>query len=246
MDTYSSRTQPTGVTAVPNEANASAVSWAAVLAGAFVAAALTVTLVALGTGLGLSSVSPWSNAGVSATTIGVATIVWLILMQLVASATGGYLAGRLRTKWVDVHTDEVFFRDTAHGFLAWAVGIVIGAAFLASAAASLLGTAVQTAVPLTAAAGGAAAATAATSNNNSAGATGDRYSYYVDTMDGHAVARAIRAHAGEDIQLIALTGYGLAEDEQAAQAAGFDAHLVKPADMTRLRALLREGAASQA
>jgi CheY-like chemotaxis protein len=61
-------------------------------------------------------------------------------------------------------------------------------------------------------------------------------------MDGHAVARAIRAHAGEDIQLIALTGYGLAEDEQAAQAAGFDAHLVKPADMTRLRALLREGA----
>ncbi|HEX3172547.1 MAG TPA: hypothetical protein VHQ88_18315 [Burkholderiales bacterium] len=182
MDTYSSRTQPTGVTAVPNEANASAVSWAAVLAGAFVAAALTVTLVALGTGLGLSSVSPWSNAGVSATTIGVATIVWLILMQLVASATGGYLAGRLRTKWVDVHTDEVFFRDTAHGFLAWAVGIVIGAAFLASAAASLLGTAVQTAVPLTAAAGGAAAATAATSNNNSAGATGDRYSYYVDTM----------------------------------------------------------------
>jgi CheY-like chemotaxis protein len=65
-------------------------------------------------------------------------------------------------------------------------------------------------------------------------------------MDGHAVARAIRAHAGEDIQLIALTGDGLAEDEQAAQAAGFDAHLVKPADMTRLRALLRDGAASQA
>ena len=65
-------------------------------------------------------------------------------------------------------------------------------------------------------------------------------------MDGHAVARAIRAHAGENIQLIALTGYGLAEDEQAAQAAGFDAHLVKPADMTRLRALLRDGAASQA
>jgi len=64
-------------------------------------------------------------------------------------------------------------------------------------------------------------------------------------MDGHAVARAIRAHAGEDIQLIALTGYGLAEDEQAAQAAGFDAHLVKPADMTRLRALLREGVESR-
>jgi hypothetical protein len=183
MDTYSSRTQPTGVTAVPNEASASAVSWAAVLAGAFVAAALTVTLVALGTGLGLSSVSPWSNAGASAKTIGVATIVWLIVMQLAASATGGYLAGRLRTKWVDVHTDEVFFRDTAHGFLAWAVGVVIGAAFLASAASSLLGTAVETAVPpLTAAAGGVTAAAAGTANNNRAGGTDDRYSYYVDTM----------------------------------------------------------------
>ena len=64
-------------------------------------------------------------------------------------------------------------------------------------------------------------------------------------MDGHAVARAIRAHAGGAVQLIALTGYGLAEDEQAAQAAGFDAHLVKPADMTRLRALLREGVESR-
>ena len=137
MDTYPARNQPAGVSAVLNESGASAVSWAAILAGAFVAAALTVTLVALGAGLGLSSVSPWSNAGASATTIGVATIVWLILMQLVASATGGYLAGRLRTKWVDVHTDEVFFRDTAHGFLAWAVGVVIGAALLASAAASL-------------------------------------------------------------------------------------------------------------
>ena len=183
MDTYSSRTQPTAVSAVPKEATASAVSWAAVLAGAFVAAALTVTLVALGTGLGLSSVSPWSNAGASAKTIGVATIVWLIVMQLAASATGGYLAGRLRTKWVDVHTDEVFFRDTAHGFLAWAVGVVIGAAFLASAASSLLGTAVETAVPpLTAAAGGVTAAAAGTANNNRAGRTDDRYSYYVDTM----------------------------------------------------------------
>jgi hypothetical protein len=60
-------------------------------------------------------------------------------MQLVASAMGGYLAGRLRTKWVGIHTDEVFFRDTAHGFLSWAVGVVVSAAFLASAAASLLG-----------------------------------------------------------------------------------------------------------
>jgi hypothetical protein len=100
-----------------NEAYASGVSWAAVIAGAFVAAALSLILLALGTGLGLSSVSPWSNLGASASTIGRVAIIWLIIIQIVGSAMGGYLAGRLRTKWATIHTDEVYFRDTAHGFL---------------------------------------------------------------------------------------------------------------------------------
>ena len=126
-------------TSVKNEAHSSGVSWAAVIGGAFVAAALSLTLLALGTGLGFSSVSPWSNAGASATTIGMAAVVWLILMQIISSSMGGYLAGRLRTKWTNIHTDEVYFRDTAHGFLAWAVALVITAAFLASAAASMVG-----------------------------------------------------------------------------------------------------------
>jgi hypothetical protein len=52
---------------------------------------------------------------------------------------GGYLAGRLRTKWVQVHTDEVYFRDTAHGLLVWALGMVVTAAFLTSAATSIAG-----------------------------------------------------------------------------------------------------------
>jgi len=126
-------------TSVKNEAHSSGVSWAAVIAGAFVAAALSLILLALGTGLGLSSVSPWSNAGASTSTVGKAAIVWLIVMQIIASAMGGYLAGRLRTKWANIHTDEVYFRDTAHGFLVWAVGLVITASFLASAATSMLG-----------------------------------------------------------------------------------------------------------
>src|SRR3954465_3366493 len=92
-------------------------SWARGLGGGFVGAALSVTLLALGMGLGFSAVSPWSNAGASATTIGIAAIVWMIVMHAISAAIGGYLAGRLRTKWVDVHSDEVFFRDTAHGFL---------------------------------------------------------------------------------------------------------------------------------
>jgi len=126
-------------TGVANDSNSSGVSWGAVIAGAFVAAALSLALLALGTGIGFSTVSPWANSGASAARIGGAAIVWLVLMQLVSSSMGGYLAGRLRTKWVHVHTHEVYFRDTAHGFLVWAVGLVITAAFLTSAVASLVG-----------------------------------------------------------------------------------------------------------
>jgi hypothetical protein len=81
--------------------------------------------------------------GASASTVKAGAIIWLIFTQIIAFAMGGYLAGRLRTKWVDIHTDEVYFRDTAHGLLVWAVGIVLMAAFLASAAAMFAGRAAQ-------------------------------------------------------------------------------------------------------
>src|ERR1035437_3192401 len=123
---------------VTDDSNSSGVSWGAVIAGAFVAAALSLALLALRAGIGLSAVSPWANAGASASMIGSTVIIWMALMQLIASSTGGYLAGRLRTKWVSVHTHEVYFRDTAHGFLVWSVGLVITAAFLTSAASTLV------------------------------------------------------------------------------------------------------------
>ena len=97
---------------------ASAVSWAAIVAGATGAAALSLILLILGTGLGLSSVSPWTGQGTSSTTFGLSTILWVSFTQLAAAGMGGYLAGRLRTRWQGTHTDEVYFRDTAHGFLA--------------------------------------------------------------------------------------------------------------------------------
>src|SRR5580700_10586672 len=122
-----------------NEASSSAVSWAAVIGGAFVAASLSLILLSLGTGLGFSAVSPWTHNGASAAAIGAGAIAWLIATQIAASALGGYLGGRLRTKWTNVHTDEVYFRDTAHGLLVWAVGMVITAGFLASSAASFAG-----------------------------------------------------------------------------------------------------------
>jgi hypothetical protein len=122
-----------------NEAHSSGVSWAAVLAGAFIGAALWLTLLALGAGVGLSAISPWQGAGASGAAVSRGAIFWMIFMELISSAVGGYIAGRLRTKWVQVHSDEVYFRDTAHGFLVWAVAIVISAGFLTASAARLAG-----------------------------------------------------------------------------------------------------------
>ena len=137
------------------EAHSSGMSWGAVLGGAFVAAALALILLLLGTGLGLTVVSPWANEGASAKTLGIAAIAWMIITHFASSALGGYMAGRLRTKWVDFRTDEVFFRDTAHGLVAWAVGIVLTAAFLTSAVTSVVGGAAKLGATSAAATAGA-------------------------------------------------------------------------------------------
>jgi hypothetical protein len=125
-----------------DEAQVSAVSWAAILAGGVASAALTLALLAFGAGMGFSAVSPWSNSGLSATTVGIGAGLYLIVVAMIASTIGGYLAGRLRTKWAGVHTHEVYFRDTAHGFLAWAFATVLSAAVLTSAASHIVGGAV--------------------------------------------------------------------------------------------------------
>lgn len=132
----------------PVAAPLSAVSWGAVLAGAAAAAALSLILLILGAGLGLSSFSPWTGLGVSATTFGVSAIVWLVVTQLAASGLGGYLAGRLRTRWADLQADEVYFRDTAHGLLAWAVASLITAAALTTTIGALLGQGNRAAAPV--------------------------------------------------------------------------------------------------
>ena len=116
------------------ESSRSAVSWAAIVGGAVAAIAASLVLVALGSALGFASVSPWANAGVSAAGLGVGAAIWLVVTQWLASAFGGYLTGRLRTKWAAMQSDEVFFRDTAHGFLAWglATAVVFGVAMSAA------------------------------------------------------------------------------------------------------------------
>ncbi|MEO8281270.1 MAG: hypothetical protein ABI564_16340 [Ideonella sp.] len=150
--------RPAGVAHLLDPAAGSGVSWGAIFGGAAGAAALSLILLILGVGLGLSSVSPWSNQGVGAAALGISTIVWLTCTQIAASGMGGYLAGRLRTKWTATHADEVYFRDTAHGFLAWSVATLFTAAMLSSAIGSIVATTAQAGASI---AGGAAATAAA-------------------------------------------------------------------------------------
>ncbi|WP_376702214.1 hypothetical protein RQ479_19040 [Mesorhizobium sp. ISC25] len=164
----------------PTESSSPAVSWGPIVAGAFAASTLTFILMLLGSGLGLSMVSPWSGSGASVTTFAVSTAVWLIVVQWLSSALGGYLAGRLRTKWVGIHTDEVFFRDTAHGFLAWALATLLVAGVLGTALSAAIGTGVQAAS--TVASGAAMGASAGAAANAGSASTNDATSYFVDTL----------------------------------------------------------------
>jgi len=117
----------------------STVSWPAIIAGAFAAAGVSLILLALGSGLGFAAVSPWHDEGVSVTTFSIATAIWLIVTQWLSAGMGGYVAGRLRSRWLGTHEHEVFFRDTAHGLVTWAVASVLTAALLASSLGALAG-----------------------------------------------------------------------------------------------------------
>lgn len=183
MQVANQATVTTHATEVGDALSKSGVSWGAIFAGAVAAAALSLILVVLGTGLGMSAISPWAQDGISATTFGISTVVWVIFMAVAASAMGGYLAGRLRTKWVGVHTDEVFFRDTAHGFLAWGVATLLTAALLTSATAALVSGGVKaSAAVVSGAASTAGAATALASDSLDNTNSGRSLSYFVDSL----------------------------------------------------------------
>jgi hypothetical protein len=99
-------------------------SWSAAIAGALAAIAVTFLVVALGSGIGLSFASPYGS-GPSATSLTVIAAVWLVMAQALGFATGGYLAGRLRSPAYDGVIGETTFRDAAQGFMVWAIGAVL-------------------------------------------------------------------------------------------------------------------------
>lgn len=179
----------------------SAVSWPAILAGAAVAAATALLLVVLATGLGLASVSPWPDRGASAASVAVMSAIAFIVVQWVSAAVGGYLTGRLRTRWVNAHTHEVFFRDTAHGLITWAVATLIVASTLVSAASSTLGT------------GTRAASTVASGVAQSATTLADTASPYdIDLLFRATTPSDVKPSADEDVrkQVGRILGRGIA------------------------------------
>lgn len=169
-------------TTASTESSSSAVSWGPIIAGAFAASTLTLILMLLGSGLGLTMVSPWSNEGASVTTVAVSTAIWLIVVQWLSSAAGGYLTGRLRTKWVGVHTDETFFRDTAHGFMAWALATLLVVLVLGSALSAVVGRGVQAASTVASGAAMGASAGATTTANARSNGGSNATSYFVDAL----------------------------------------------------------------
>lgn len=167
-----------GVSDVGVESSVPALSWGPVIGGAVASSAVALILLLLGAGVGLTMVSPWAGESASFTTVSVTAAIWFVVVQWLASALGGYLTGRLRTKWAGIHTDEVFFRDTAHGFLSWALATVVIAGLAGSAFTSLIGGGVQA---LTSAASTASIAGAAASGGDDASpdmATG----YFTDVL----------------------------------------------------------------
>lgn len=175
----------------PQGCGPSGVAWSAIIAGALAAAALSLIFLFLGSGLGLAMVSPWSqpssHLGVSAAAFTFGTAIWLLLMHMAASSVGGYLTGRLRGRWHNAHADEVYFRDTAHGMLSWALATVLSAALLVSAASMVVGNGMKAATALS---GGVLAGTGYNMAQNQAGGEvedstdplGSSYNYLIDNL----------------------------------------------------------------
>lgn len=164
-----------GVQGVPApHCRGKAVSWGAIIAGTFAILATSIVLMTLGSGLGLSMASPYEGEGMTAASVGISAIIWLIVIQWMSSGLGGYIAGRLRNRWEGLHGDEVFFRDSAHGITAWAVACVFSVAILVSAVSSVVGAGTQAASVV--------AAGAAQNGEDMGQALDNGADYYIDTL----------------------------------------------------------------
>lgn len=213
-------TYPVASPAVPAATRAPSVNWGAVLAGAVAATALTFVLMLLGSGLGLTIVSPWANESASLATFAVSTAIWLVIVQWLSSGTGGYLSGRLRPRRAGDTHDETFFRDSAHGLVTWALATLLVVMLIGGALSGAFGTGMRAASNV---ASGAALGASAGAANIPAARGANPASYFVDLLfregtaaqtnpgaeaDGGAAAQASRILAES-----ALSGEVSADDK---------------------------------
>jgi MFS family permease len=126
------------VATVPVETATSFLQWTPVVAGAFVASAVSLILIAFGTAIGFSTVSSSPSWRDASATLAFASGLYLLLTAIVSFGVGGYVAGRLRERWhPGAHSDVVEFRDGVHGVLAWALAVVITGLIATATAASI-------------------------------------------------------------------------------------------------------------
>lgn len=126
-------------------------SWGAIIAGAICGAAISLLLFAFGSAIGLTAISPWPHTGLSPIALAVIGALWMAIVQVVGFGTAGYVAGRVRNSWRSIAAHEQRFRDGMHGFITWAVALLIGSAFAVSAAGGLIRGGAQAVAPFAAA-----------------------------------------------------------------------------------------------
>jgi hypothetical protein len=244
----------TATTEITPSAPKSAAAWPAIIAGAFVAAGASLILVALGSGIGFASISPWPNRGISITTFAMTTAIWLIVTQWVSAALGGYITGRLRNRWSGTHVHEVFFRDTANGLVTWAVATVLVAAVTVTSVVSGAGAGTRAASEVVSGAAQGAMASAgsqasaydidklfrssgsAATSPQSADPRAETTHIIVNAMTSGAFADADRSYLVD--QVVARTGVSQADaqtrvDSFVATIMGAQARLKSEADSAR-------------
>lgn len=155
-------------------AKPSYLEWGPILAGAIAAAALSFLLLTFGSAVGLSLTSPWPGTGSKLWVVALGLAWWMVIVQIASFAAGGYLAGRMRSRWMDSRSSEGAFRDSTHGFMVWAVGVLMGAAVLAIVGLGAAKTGVEAASTVTAG--------AASGNMSKSGLTMGPADYAVDLL----------------------------------------------------------------
>jgi len=190
-----------------------AICWKSILAGAITAAVTSLILLTLGSGLGLAMASPFSNDTETIASFTVKVGLWMVLMQWLSAGLGGYLAGRLRKEHIDVHHQESYFRDYAHGFLTWAVATLITVVLLTSAAASIISGGAQAGAVI----GAGAAAGAGKEIAVRAGERAEDSAYYIDSLFRSATPMATTPVSDSNGEAMRIFTENL-KDEQFAEA----------------------------